>query len=265
MPGTSIAPGHVERLGATPDAAGTNFALFSAHAEKVELCLFDDEGRRETARFALPARSGDIWHGHVPGVVAGQRYGYRVYGPYDPKKGHRFNPHKLLIDPYARELDRTFVLDDSHFAYQLGHADGDLSFDMRDSADVTPKGIVTGETSGDETAKPQIAWRDTVIYELHPRGFTMRRGVIPAQSRGTLAGLASRPAISHLRELGISAVELMPINPIGDEPHLKRLGLRNYWATTRSTFSPSSRVMPRPMRAPNSALSSKRCTRRGSS
>jgi len=235
MHGYGIEPGH-ERLGAIPDEAGTNFALFSAHAEKVELCLFDPEGTREVARLALPSRTGDIWHGHVPGVAPGQRYGYRVHGPYDPKRGHRFNANKLLIDPYARVLDRTFVLDDRHFAFQPGHADGDLSFDTRDSAEVTPKCVVTGEMASGSPLQPSIAWRDTIIYEMQLRGFTMRRGDIPAPLRGTLAGLASRPVIAHLRELGITAVEVMPINPIGDEPHLKRLGLRNYWGYNPINF-----------------------------
>jgi len=234
MPRYGIEPGH-QQLGATPDARGTNFALFSAHADGVELCLFDAEGAREVTRLALP-RTGDIWSGRVPKVGPGQRYGYRVHGPYDPKRGHRFNPNKLLIDPYACVLDRTFVLDDRHFAYQPDHADGDLSFDTRDSADVMPKSVVTGEPEEGNPLQPSIAWRDTIIYEMHLRGFTMRRGDLPAQFRGTLAGLASRPVIAHLLELGITAVELMPINPIGDEPHLKRLGLRNYWGYNPINF-----------------------------
>jgi glycogen operon protein len=234
MPRYGIEPGH-QRLGATPDARGTNFALFSAHADGVELCLFDAEGAREVARLAL-LRNGDIWSGHVPKVGPGQRYGYRVHGPYDPRRGHRFNPSKLLVDPYARMLDRTFVLDDRHFAYELGHADGDLSFDARDSAGATPKCVVTGEPQAGHPLQPGTAWRDTIIYEMHLRGFTMRRADIPTQFRGTLAGLASRPVIAHLRELGITAVELMPINPIGDEPHLKRLGLRNYWGYNPINF-----------------------------
>ena len=230
-----IEPGH-NQLGATPDMDGTNFALFSAHAENVELCLFDEQGIREVARLALPTRSGGIWHGYVPRVAAGQRYGYRVYGPYDPKRGHRFNPHKLLIDPYACALDRGFVLDDVHFAYQPAHPDGDLSFDTRDSADATPKCVVMAEADPVDPLRPSIGWSDTIIYELHVRGFTMRREDIPAQVRGTLAGLASRPVIAHLRDLGITAVELMPINPIGDERHLRELGLRNYWGYNPINF-----------------------------
>jgi glycogen operon protein len=235
MQAYGIEPGR-EQLGATPDASGTNFALFSAQAEKVELCLFDDRGEREVARLALPGRTSDIWHGHVPRVMPGQRYGYRVYGPYHPKNGHRFNPHKLLIDPYARVLDRSFVLDDAHFAYQQGHPDGDLSFDTADSASVTPKCVVTGDPEATARLRPSVAWQDTIIYELHLRGFTMRRDDIPAQLRGTLAGLASPPVVAYLRELGITAVELMPINPIGDERHLKRLGLRNYWGYNPINF-----------------------------
>ena len=234
MPRYGIEPGH-QQLGATPDARGTNFALFSAHADGVELCLFDAEGTREVARLALQ-RNGDIWSGRVPKLGPGQRYGYRVHGPYDPKRGHRFNPNKLLIDPYARMLDRAFVLDDRHFAYQPGHEDGDLSFDPRDSAEVMPKCVVTGAPQVGRSLQPGTAWRDTIIYEMHLRGFTMRRNDMPAQFRGTLAGLASRPVIAHLRELGITAVELLPINPIADEPHLKRLGLRNYWGYNSINF-----------------------------
>jgi isoamylase len=233
---SGIAPGGEAPLGATPDDAGVNFALFSANAEKVELCLFDEEGERERARFMLPARSGDVWHGHVPDVGPGQRYGYRVSGPYEPKKGHRFNPHKLLIDPYARLLDRSFALDERHFAYRPGDPDGDLSFDTRDSAHVTPKCIVTGEVPRAATRRPATAWQDTMLYEMHLRGFTMRRNDIPAAWRGTLKGLASRPAIAHLTELGITAVELMPVHPIGDERHLKDLGLRNYWGYNPINF-----------------------------
>src|SRR5262245_35482154 len=231
-----IEPSRVGRLGSVPDRGGTSFALFSANGEKIELCLFDDEGEREVARLPLPSRTGDVWHGCVPRIEPGQRYGYRVYGPYHPKKGHRFNPYKLLIDPYARLLDRSFVLDDRHFAYRPGDADGDLSFDTRDSADVTPKCVVTAEPDAGAALAPGIAWQDTIIYELHLRGFTIRRADIAPKLRGTLAGLASRPALEHLRDLGITSVELMPITPIGDERHLKRLGLRNYWGYNPINF-----------------------------
>src|SRR6478735_6547016 len=186
-----LTAGSPARLGASWDGRGTNFALFSAHADKVELCLFDGQGRRELERIELPERTEDVWHGYLNDVSPGQLYGYRVHGPYDPKHGHRFNPNKLLIDPYARMLDRSFVLDDRHFAYQPGHEDGDLSFDTRDSAEVMPTCIVTGEPKVGRALQPSTAWRDTIIYEMHLRGFTMRRNDIPAQFRGTLACLAS--------------------------------------------------------------------------
>jgi glycogen operon protein len=223
-------------LGATVDARGVNFALFSRHAEKVELCLFDDNGAREVARIPLPARTGDVWHVHIAGLVAGQRYGYRAHGPYAPKQGHRFNLHKLLIDPYARQIDRPFELDERHFGYVVGHPDGDLSFDTRDSADVMPKCIVTSEPPLPVCVAPATPWHDTIIYEMHVRGFTMRRNDIPPQLRGTLAALTAPAVIGHLRALDISAIELMPINPIGDERHLERLGLRNYWGYNPINF-----------------------------
>jgi glycogen operon protein len=196
-----IESGRAAPLGATPDQTGVNFALFSANAERIELCLFDHAGAREVARMALPARTGDVWHGLVAGLAPGQSYGYRVYGPYEPKKGHRFNPHKLLIDPYARLIDRAFELHGRHFAYRPDDSDGDLSFDERDSADVTPKCIVTGDPPIPTRASPGVPWQDTIIYELHVRGFTMRRDDILAPWRGTLKGLASRPVIAHLRGL----------------------------------------------------------------
>jgi isoamylase len=231
-----IEPGNAARLGATPNEAGTNFALFSAHAERVELCLFDGEGGHEIARLTLPQRTGDVWHGYVPAIAPGQRYGYRAYGPYEPRNGHRFNPHKLLIDPYARELDRPFVLDDRHFGYRLGDPDGDLSFDERDSAPVMPKCIVTREPDEVPPLQPSIPWQDTILYELHVRGFTMLRGDIPVERRGTFAALGSPPVLAHVRKLGVTTIELMPIHPIGDEPHLKRLGLRNYWGYNPINF-----------------------------
>src|SRR6266550_5254471 len=213
---SAIETGSAGPQGAFCNAGGTNFVLFSAHAEKVELCLFDDQ-ERET-RLALPSRSENLWHGYVPGIRPGQRYGYRVYGPYAPKLGHRFNPHKLLIDPYARALDRSLMLEDTHFAYR--RADGsDLGFDDRDNAAEMPKAIVMGALARAE-ARLDRPWRDTIIYELHVRGMTMRHAGVDAPLRGTLAGLAAPSVVEHLRDLGVSAVELMPINPIADEPRL---------------------------------------------
>jgi len=221
-------------LGATCNEDGADFVIFSQHAEAVELCLFDEQGDRETARTRL-TRTGDLWHCHVPDVKASQRYGYRVHGPYDPAKGHRFNANKLLIDPYAKLIDRSFGLAREHFAYQPENPALDLSFDPSDSAPVTPKCILTAAYTPilEPLNRP---WRDDVIYELHVRGMTMLRGDIPPKLRGTLAGLASKPMIAHLRKLGVTSVELLPIHPIADEPKLVRMGLRNYWGYNPVNF-----------------------------
>jgi glycogen operon protein len=232
MPAQS--PDPIEPLGAHCAEGGADFSLFSAHAEKVELCLFNDAGLRETSRTSL-SRAGDIWHAHIAGLQAGQRYGYRVHGPYDPSAGHRFNANKLLIDPYAKALDRSFNLAPTHFGYRVGDATADLSFDERDSAPDTPKCVLLADAP--QTARPlSIPWRDTVIYECHVRGMTMLRQDVPAKLRGTLAGLASRPVIAHLRELGITSVELLPVHPIADEPRLVRMGLRDYWGYNPINF-----------------------------
>src|SRR5437016_4770451 len=176
-------------MGAAVDEHGATFTIFSAHAEQVELCLFDQEGMDEVARVKLE-RSGDIWQAHIGAIQAGQRYGYRVHGPYEPADGHRFNPNKLLIDPYAKALDRSFSLAPSHFAYRMDDAADDVSFDVSDSAPDTPKCILLADELG--VAGPlHRPWRDMVIYEIHVRGMTMRRGDIPPRFRGTLAGLAS--------------------------------------------------------------------------
>jgi glycogen operon protein len=221
------------RMGAAIDAHGASFTIFSAHAEQVELCLFDQQGTQETARFNLE-RNSELWQTHIDGVRAGQRYGYRVHGPYDPANGHRFNPNKLLIDPYAKALDRSFQLAPTHFGYRSDDPTGPIP-DDRDSAPDTPKGIVVADEP-QAAQMPRIPWRDTVIYELHVRGMTMLRSDIPPRFRGTLAGLASPPIIAHLRMLGITTIELLPIHPIADEPRLTRIGLRNYWGYNPVNF-----------------------------
>jgi isoamylase len=229
-----VTAGELSPLGAHCDGTGVNFVLFSAHAEKVELCLFDDQGAQETARLELE-RTGELWHCRAEGLRAGQRYGYRVHGPYDPARGHRFNPHKLLIDPYTKALDRSFVLSERHFGYAPNDSSADLSFDERDSAAQTPKGVVVGDEAF--VGKPLgVAWRNSVIYELHLRGLTMLRDDIPKPLRGTLRGLATPPIVSHLRELGVTTLELLPIHPIADEPHLVRRSLRNYWGYNPVNF-----------------------------
>jgi glycogen operon protein len=222
-------------LGATPDRRGTNFALASVHAERVELCLFNAAGDRELERVRLPERTGDIWHGHVAGIGAGQLYGYRVYGPFDPARGHRFNHHKLLIDPYAKAIDRPFRLAPSLYGHIRGDARADLSFDATDSAADMPKAIVTAPGAAVPPG-PRVKWEDTIIYELHAKGFTKLSPKVPEKLRGTLSGLAQPAALEHLVKLGITSVELMPLAAFIDERHLPPLGLSNYWGYNPVTF-----------------------------
>jgi len=186
-----IWPGTPHPLGATWDGAGVNFALFSAHAERVELCLFDASGEREVERITLPEYTDEVWHGYVPDLLPGRLYGYRVHGPYQPQAGHRFNPHKLLLDPYAKQLVGSLRWTDAHFAYRVGSPREDLSFDRRDNARFMPKCQVvdTAFTWGDER-RPNTHWSQTVIYEAHVRGLTMLNGDVPERRRGTFAGLA---------------------------------------------------------------------------
>jgi glycogen operon protein len=217
-----IHPGDPSSLGALADGDGVRFSLYSAHAEAVELCLFD--GDREQVRLPMPARDGDVWHAFVPGLRPGQRYGYRVYGPYAPTLGHRFNPSKLLIDPYARLLDGSLV----QVPALYGHSNTDGSPDTRDSASFVPKAVVC-EPGGPARSGPAIPWAETVIYEMHLKGFTMRHPGISAADRGRINGLASDAAIDYLTALGITAVELLPIFAFVDEAFLTARGLRNYW------------------------------------
>ena len=216
-------------LGATFDGQGTNFALFSAHAEAVELCLFDDKGCREIARYPLPEKSHDIWHGYLPNVSPGICYGYRVYGPYNPQAGHRFNHHKLLLDPYARQLRGAFQWDDSHFGYIAGDPARDLSFDTRDNAPYLPKAVVTAPVeshspSGGSWNRP---WHKTVIYEAHVRGFTLLHPAVPESLRGSFAGMSQPQVIDYLTALGVTSVELLPIHGFVDEHFLHGKGLSN--------------------------------------
>jgi isoamylase len=224
-------------LGATLTEDGVNFALFSAHAERVELCLFDAEGRQEVARRDLPACTDQVWHGFLPGAGAGTVYGYRVHGPYAPLDGHRFNPNKLLLDPYARGLAGGFRWDDSVHGYTRGDPAADLSFDPRDSAAFVPKSVVIDpahDWEGDEA--PRTPWSDTVIYEAHVRGLTMRHPGVPEPLRGTLGGLAHPVMVDHLRRLGVTAVELMPVHAFLDERALVERGLKNYWGYNTAAF-----------------------------
>jgi isoamylase len=229
-------------LGATADRRGTNFALFSAHAEKVELCLFDESGERERTRVVLPERTNDIWHGHLSDVEPGQLYGYRVHGPYQPDEGHRFNPNKLLLDPYAKELAGAFIPSDLHFGYQLNSARADLSLDRRDNAHAMLKAVVTSPWSSKRKAKrPEIAWEDTIIYEVHVKGLTQLRDEVPEKLRGTFGALASRPMIKHLQRLGVTALELLPVHTFIDESFLAERGLSNYWGYNTLSFFTADR------------------------
>jgi glycogen operon protein len=238
-----LSTGAAHPLGATWDGCGTNFALFSAHAEKVELCLFDRHARREIERIELPERTEDVWHGYLNDVVPGQPYGYRAYGPYNPERGYRFNPHKLLVDPYARQLKGRLVWSDAHFGYRAGSARADLSFDRRDNARGMPKAVVTDPafTWGDER-RPRVPWEDTIIYEAHVKGLTRLREDVPAGWRGTFRGLTAQGVIDHLKRLGVTAIELMPIHAFVDDRHLVERGLSNYWGySTLGFFAPEPR------------------------
>jgi len=225
-----VLPGTPYPLGATWEGAGTNFALFSAHAEKVELCLFDERGRREEHRIALPEMTHEIWHGYLPDVRPGQLYGYRVHGPYAPEAGHRFNPNKLLIDPYAKALAGRLHWHDAVFGYRIGHADGDLSFDRRDSARHVPKSVVIDPafTWGRERPEPR-PWHESIVYEMHVRGMTVRHPEVPDGIRGTVGGLSREPVVDYLRGLGVTAVELLPVHAFVHDRTLTDRSLRNYW------------------------------------
>ncbi len=231
-------------LGAAWDGRGVNFALFSEHAMEVTLCLFDSaDDAVETARVPLSGRTNHVWHAYLPGEKPGRCYGYRVRGPYAPEQGHRFNQHKLLIDPYAKALTGELLWDDSVYGYQHGDARADLSFDDRASGKHVPKSLVIDPSfawAGDH--RPRTAWADTVIYECHVKGMTAAHPEVPEELRGTYLGLASEPVIDHLTSLRITAVELLPVHHAVDEHALVKRGLRNFWGyNTLGFFAPYSR------------------------
>jgi glycogen operon protein len=231
-------------LGATWDGVGVNFAIFSEHATAVDLCLFDSPySGRESARVRLAERTDQVWHGYLPDVRPGQLYGYRVHGPSAPARGHRFNPNKLLFDPYARAVGRSARWHESLFGFKVGDAAADLSIDERDSAAYAPLGAVidTAFTWGDDRP-PRTPWHQTVIYELHVRGFTKQMSGVPEELRGTYLALISEPAIAHLKSLGVTAVELLPVHHHVDEWHLAKKKLTNYWGyNTLAYFAPELR------------------------
>jgi glycogen operon protein len=229
--GIRVWPGQPYPLGATWDGRGVNFAIYSEHATQVELCLFDSsEAMRESARIALPENTDLVWHGYFPDLTPEQLYGYRVHGPYEPEKGHRFNANKVVLDPYAKSIGRNLRWADELFGYKVGDPAADLSFDTRDSAAFAPLARVIDPsfTWGDDRA-PRTPMHKTVIYEMHVRGFTKRHPAVPEKLRGSYSAIGSDPVLDHLTSLGVTAVELLPIHYHADDRHLVEKGLVNYW------------------------------------
>ena len=224
-------------LGATWTGRGTNFALFSANAEGVEICFFDRSGRREVERHFLPECTNEIWHGFFPRAEPGHLYGYRVHGLYEPQRGYRFNRNKLLIDPYGKRLFGDLKWSDALFGHRVGSQRADLSFDRRDSAPGMPKSVVVDDAfTPSRIARPETPWENTFIYEAHVRGLTMLREDMPPYLRGTFAGLADPAIIRHLQQLGVTALELMPVHAFVQDRGLVQHGLRNYWGYNTLSF-----------------------------
>jgi isoamylase len=235
--------------GATWNGEGVNFALFSANATKVELCLFDDAGKEELQRIELPEFTNEIWHGYLKGLLPGTVYGFRVHGPYAPEQGHRFNPNKLLLDPYARLHVGTLKWDDACFGYTIGAKNGDLSFDERDSAPFVPKSVVVDPQFEwkANTVRHPVPWSHSIVYELHVRGYTKTHPGVPENVRGTFAGLACKEVVEHIKSLGVTSIELLPVYTfVNDRPLLDR-GLTNYWGyNTMGFFAPEPRYAADP-------------------
>ena len=230
-------PGKPYPLGATWDGNGTNFVLFSEVASRVELCLFDDQGNEQ--RVDLPEVTAFCWHGYLPAIRPGQRYGYRVHGPYDPARGLRCQPAKLLLDPYARAIEGQVRFGQEIFGYRLGGQE-DLEPDDTDSAAAMPKSVVVDDSyEWDGDRRPDVPWHRTVIYETHVKGLTMRHPGVPEEVRGTYSALAEPPVVDHFRKLGVTAVELLPVHQFVHDGHLTDRGLRNYWGyNTIGYFAP---------------------------
>lgn len=243
LPGLRAGPGRASPMGATWDGGGVNFAVFSAHATAIDLCLFSAGGRAELARIPFADREGDVWTLYVEGMQPGQAYGLRAHGPYAPEEGHRFNPAKLLLDPYARAYDGRLRWSDALMGYKIGSSRADLSFDTRDSAFAMPKAVVVDtafDWGGD--VPPARSWSDTVIYEVHVRGMTALHPGVERSVRGGFLGLASAPVIEHLQRIGVTAVELLPVHAFFDDRFLVMRGLRNYWGyNSIGFFAPEPR------------------------
>jgi glycogen operon protein len=239
--------GQPHPLGATWDGLGVNFALFSAHATKVELCIFDEAGETELERIELPEYTDEVWHGYLSNARPGTVYAYRVHGPYEPEAGHRFNPNKLLLDPYAKQLVGELAWDPAVFGYQAGTED--LTFDERDSARFMPKcRVIDPAFTWGREQPPRVAWERTIFYEAHVRGYTMLHPAVPEDLRGTFSGMSNRAVIDYIRSLGVTSVELLPIHAYVDDDFLLKKGLRNYWGyNSIGFFAPQPRYMATPV------------------
>jgi isoamylase len=242
---STIREGRPLPLGATWDGLGVNFALFSAHATKVELCLFDERGEQELERIELPEYTDEVWHGYLPTLRPGTVYAYRVHGPFDPDAGHRFNPNKLVIDPYAKQLVGQLKWGPELFGYRMDHPDKDKSFDDRDSAPLMQKcRVIDPAFTWGSARKPETSWERTVIYEMHVKGFTKLHLLVPESERGTLAGLANPEIPGYLRSLGVTSAEFLPIHAFVDDSYLVEKGLRNYWGyNSLAFFAPEPRYL----------------------
>jgi isoamylase len=238
-----VSEGSPNPRGANWDGLGVNFSLFSANATKVELCLFDDAGRTELERIELPEYTNEVWHGYLPDARPGTIYGYRVYGPYDPKNGHRFNPNKLLLDPYAKAFVGSLRWDNALFGYTVGSKDEDLSFDRRDNARFMPKcRVIDPAFTWGRERRPEVPWDRTIIYEAHVRGFTKLHPAVPDKLQGTFSGLGRKEVVDYLRSLGVTSVELLPIHAFVNDRHLLEKHLTNYWGyNTIGFFAPDPR------------------------
>jgi glycogen operon protein len=236
-------PGAAYPLGATPDDEGVNFAIYSRNAEQVELCLFDESGKRELQRLVLRERTDFVWHGYVPGLRPGALYGYRVHGHYEPEKGHRFNPHKLLLDPYAKAIVGQIQWSDAHFGYTIGHKREDLSFDKRDSAPGMPRcQVVDDAFDWEGDFHPTRSCHERIIYEMHVAGYTRRHPDVAPAIQGKFGGLCQQQVIDHLKSLGVTTLELLPVQAFVDDRVLVSRGLKNYWGyNTLGFFAPDPR------------------------
>ncbi|MGD1878728.1 MAG: glycogen debranching protein GlgX [Kiloniellaceae bacterium] len=239
----SLLAGAAAPLGVHSDGEGCNIAVFSENATKIELCLFSDDGQRETARMPLPEKTGPVWHGYLPGLAPGALYGLRAHGPYAPERGHRFNPHKLLLDPYARALTGRVTVSDATLGYDPAAPEADLSLSTADSAAAMPKCIVTAPLPPVPAGeRPNVPWDETILYEAHPKGLTQLWPGLPDDLRGSYDALAAEPVLEHLKSLGVTAVELLPVQALVDDRFLVEKDLVNYWGyNTIGFFTPEPR------------------------